>query len=152
MEKVIVQVISSIVATYGFGLVFNVKGKILIYASICGGLGWFVCSIFTALKFSDLIAYSAATSVITVYSEIFSRRLKVSSSAFLFPSLVPLVPGGGVYFTMYYLIKDNISGAIAKGFETLMISGAIAIGILTVSTFSLVYSRLKQVKYFNHRI
>ena len=53
--------------------------------------------------------------------------------------MIPLVPGGGIYYTMYYIVQDSISKAVEKGIETFIISGSIAIGILTVSTFSQIY-------------
>lgn len=139
MSTIIVQVIASIIATYGFGIIFNVRGKKNLYGSFGAGIGWLVYSLLSARGFTYFISYTAASSTITIYSEILSRRLKVPTVSFLYPSMIPLVPGGGIYYTMYYIVQDNISGAVGKGIETFIISGSIAIGILTVSTFSQIY-------------
>lgn len=151
MRTIVIQVLASIFATYGFGIAFNVKGKRNIYASLCGGFGWLMYSIFNLEGFSTLISYTVASSAITIYSEIVSRRLKVPTVALLFPSMIPLVPGGGIYFTMYNMVQDNINMAVEKGTETFVISGSIAIGILMVSTFSQVYYYIVKNKEVDNR-
>ncbi|WP_426711394.1 threonine/serine exporter family protein [Cetobacterium sp. SF1] len=151
MKNIVIQVLASIVATYGFGIVFNVRGQKIIYASLCGGLGWLVYSILNYNGFTDLVAYTAASSSITIYSELLSKKLRIPTIALLFPSMIPLVPGGGIYFTMYNLVQDNISGAIEKCLETFIISGSIAIGILIVSTFSQIYYYLIREKEIDDR-
>ena len=37
--------IFSIVGCFGFGMLFNIKGKKLLFASLGGGLSWFVYSL-----------------------------------------------------------------------------------------------------------
>ena len=139
MRVIIVQVISSIIATYGFGIIFNVKGMKNLYGSFGAGIGWLVYSLLNERGFTYFISYIATSSTITIYSEILSRRLKVPTVSFLYPCMIPLVPGGGIYYTMYYIVQDSITKAVEKGIETFIISGSIAIGILTVSTFSQIY-------------
>ncbi|MCJ8341463.1 MAG: threonine/serine exporter family protein [Cetobacterium sp.] len=151
MDIIMVQVISSIFATYGFGIVFNVKGNKIIYASICGGLGWLIYSLLDYNGFTNLVSYTAASSGITIYSELLAKKLKIPTISLLFPSMIPLVPGGGIYFTMYNLVQDNINGAIEKGIETFVISGAITIGILIVSTFSQIYYYIIKNKEIDNR-
>ncbi|MBC2855709.1 threonine/serine exporter family protein [Cetobacterium sp. 2A] len=150
MLKNFIQVVASILATYGFGIVFNVKGRVNICASLCGGIGWLVYSILNHYNFTYLISYTIASATITIYSELLSRKLKVPVIALLFPSMIPLVPGGGIYFTMYNLVQNNIEGAVGKGIETFIISGSIAIGILSVSTFSQVYYYLVKKKSYQN--
>lgn len=139
MRTIIVQVIASIVATYGFGIIFNVRGVKNLYGSFGAGIGWLVYSLLSEKGFTYFISYTAASSTITIYSEILSRRLKMPTVSFLYPSMIPLVPGGGIYYTMYYIVQNDITRSVEKGLETFIISGSIAIGILTVSTFSQIY-------------
>ena len=44
----------------------------------------------------------------------------------------PLVPGAGIYYTVYAFITGDNAGALFKGVETLKIAGAIALGIVLV--------------------
>ena len=37
----LIQVIISFIASLGFGIVFDIKGKNLIFAALGGGLSWF---------------------------------------------------------------------------------------------------------------
>ena len=63
-------------ACVGFCLIFNIRGKMIIYASIGGALGWLIFEL-TAFYGNDLIQYFAATVVISLYSEIMARVHKV---------------------------------------------------------------------------
>ena len=38
----IINSIYAFFSSLGFGLLFNIKGKNLIFSSLCGGLGWFI--------------------------------------------------------------------------------------------------------------
>ena len=42
MTMVFIQTIASFIASCGFGIIFNIKGKKLFFAAIGGGLSWFV--------------------------------------------------------------------------------------------------------------
>ena len=46
--------------------------------------------------------------------------------------IIPLVPGAGIYYTVYAFITGDNAGALFKGVETLKIAGAIALGIVLV--------------------
>ena len=43
---------------------------------------------------------------------------------------MPLVPGRGMYYTMYYLTHHNLSGGASMGLTTLSTAGSIALGLL----------------------
>ncbi|WP_297598284.1 threonine/serine exporter family protein [uncultured Cetobacterium sp.] len=151
MNYIIIQVIAAIFATYGFGIIFNVRGKKNIFGSFGAGIGWLVYSLLNQKGFTYFISYTAAAASITIYSELLSRKMKVPTVAFLYPGMIPLVPGGGIYYTMYYIVQDNISQAVGKGIETFIISGSIAIGILSVSTFSQLFYRIVKKKEYDDK-
>ena len=47
-----------------------------------------------------------------------------------------MVPGGGIYYTMEYGIAGNTEMFLETGMHTLGIAGALALGILVVSTLA----------------
>lgn len=151
MSTMWTQVIAAVFATYGFGIIFNVKKEKNIFGSFGAGIAWLIYSLLSENGFTYFIAYTAASATITIYSEIFSRSLKVPTVAFLYPSMIPLVPGGGIYYTMYYIVQNDVSLAVEKGIETFIISGSIAIGILSVSTFSQVFYYIVKRKEYNYK-
>ncbi len=51
-------------------------------------------------------------------------------------AMIPLVPGGGMYYTMQKVIEGDVSGALNTGFTTLSVAGAIALGMVMVSSMT----------------
>ena len=47
---------------------------------------------------------------------------------------MPLVPRGGAYYTMEYLVAGDTALAIETGLHTLFVAGAIAMGIVLVAS------------------
>ena len=80
----------------------------------------------------EIFAYFVAAIVISVLSEICARIFKKPSTIFIFPGILPLVPGVGLYNSMLYLIERNYELFTAKAVNTLFISGSIAIAVAIV--------------------
>ncbi|WP_304205897.1 threonine/serine exporter family protein [Fusobacterium perfoetens] len=134
----------SALATYGFCLIFNVRGIIGFYASIVGGLGWLVYYIFNEMGYSLAISFFLAGATATLGSEIIARKLKTPVTSSLIPTFTPLVPGSGAYYTMLYLINGQYEKAMEKGAETFIISIAIIFGFLVVTDFFKLYTKYKR--------
>ena len=77
-----------------------------------------------------------ATVTVVTLSEILSRMLKSPVILFLVPMLIPLVPGGSLYQTMFYIVQSDYTLAVSKGVETVLIAGCIALAIALVTAFS----------------
>lgn len=121
-------------ACSAFSVVFNMRGKALIFASLGGSLGWLVYLLCGAVQ-NDIIQFFAATVAISVYSEVMARIHKKPVTGYLLVALLPLVPGGGIYYTMEYCIIGNTDLFLETGLHTLGIAGSLAMGILLVSSF-----------------
>jgi len=65
---------------------------------------------------------------------VLARLTKSPTTIYLAVALIPLVPGGGIYYTMLYFINGDIDLGISTGIHTLLISGALAVGIIMVSS------------------
>ena len=140
----IIQITAAIVATLGFGILFGLNRKKLFYAGMSGGIGWFFYLISLKVNLSEAIAFLAASLSMTIYSEIMVRKLKSPAITFLIGGFIPLVPGSGVYYTMYGLIKNDMQMTVQKGIQTFIIAGAIAVGILLGSTICQIYFSKKK--------
>ena len=123
------------VACMAVCIVFNVRGKRIFFTSLGGAIGWFVYLLFRPLQ-NDIVQFFIATVAITVYSEIMARIHKVPVTGFLLIALLPMVPGGGIYYTMEYCIAGNTQMFLETGLHTLGIAGALALGILLVSSLN----------------
>lgn len=125
----IVQGVAAIITTLGFGIIFNVRGKNLIYTAISGGMGWIIYLFGKDFGLSDGINYFIATLFIAIYCEVISKKTMTPTITILIPALIPLAPGGGIYYTIYNLIERNYPMAVEKGISTFIIAGAMALGI-----------------------
>lgn len=132
----IIQVLVSFLASLGFGIIFNIKGKNLLFAAIGGSLGWFAYLLFTDFNMSKFPALFLSSLIFSTYSEICARLLKTPTTTIIICALIPLVPGAGMYYTMYETISGNVSGAIELGLNTLAEAGSLALGVIFISTIT----------------
>ncbi len=126
--------ISAFAASLGFGVLFNVRGKYLIAAAFCGGIGGFAYAAALAQGISETISLMIGSLALTTASEIAARRLKSPVTTFLVCALIPLVPGGGMYYTMIEMVKGNVYDAIVTCAQTIVNAGSIAIGCTLVAS------------------
>ena len=132
-------------ASFGFSYVFNLRGKNMFYAALGGGLSWFVYLLCRPLQ-NDIVQFFIATVVITIYSEVMARIHKVPVTGYLLIALLPMVPGGGIYYTMEYCIAGNTQMFLETGLHTLGIAGALALGILLVSSLNRLFGMPRRNK------
>ena len=140
------QTLVAFLASLGFGIIFNIKGKKLIFAAIGGGLSWFFYLSLTIIGISAILSLFISSVVFSIYSEICARYLKTPVTTLIICALITLVPGAGMYYTMYQTITGNVSGAVALGLNTLASAGALALGVIFVSTITKQVTNLKKVK------
>lgn len=129
--------IYTLVATLGFGVLFNIKGKNLVFASIGGGVSWFFY-LLTSSSFHlpNLISFFIASVVGSIYSEVMARILKTPVTTFIICAIIPLVPGGGMYNTMFSFVQGNVNESLNLGLQTLSIAGTVAVGVFFVSSIT----------------
>lgn len=132
--KLFWEVFWSFCACLAFGVIFRLRGGKLFCAAFGAALGWLVFRLANRLPGSDIADYFLATIVISIYSEIMARLFRAPVSIYLAVALIPLVPGGGIYDTMEQCLIGNASEAARLGLHTIGIAGALAIGIVMVSS------------------
>ena len=132
----IIEVLSAFIASFAFGIVFNIKGKNLFFSALCGALGWFIYKFSLRIGSSDTTALFLASVGLSVYSEVFARILKTPVTTFVITALIPLVPGGGMYYTMVEAITGDVMKSLEIGINTLASAGVLALGIILVSTIT----------------
>lgn len=142
----LIKSIYALLATLGFGVLFNIKGKNLIFASIGGAITWFIYLLSLKFNISIMIALFLAALTAGIYSEILARILKAPVTIFSICSVIPLVPGGGMYYTMLASVQGNINKFLNTGLDTLASAGAIAVGILLASSFTRLLLVIQQTK------
>lgn len=123
-------------ATAGFAAMFNLRGRDLPLAAAGGALGWAVAAPLQAAGASQAAAYCAASIAIGIYAEIIAAIQRRPASVYIACGIIPLVPGGGMYYTMLEYVRGNSMNGLATAFATLMAAGAIAVGLAVSSAVS----------------
>lgn len=129
-----IEVVGSFLASIGFAILFNIKGKHVVIAGIAGAIGACVYKVSLVYGASEMMAIFFASICFSFYSEILARICKTPVTTYIVCALIPLVPGGGMYQTMLQALQGNIEQALATGWNTLGIAGVLVSGILIVST------------------
>jgi len=133
MKTYLLPCVFAFIACFAFSLLCNTRGKTLLTMPLGGSLGWLVYTLTLPLA-AELTAYFFATIAVSVYAEIMARVHRAPATGFLLIGLLPLVPGGGIYYTMEYCIGGQSRQFIETGMHTFGIAGSLALGVLVVSS------------------
>ena len=136
----LIEVIAAFFVSYSFGILFNIKGKYLIIAGGGGSLGWFLYKICLYFGFGESSSLFVASIGFSIYCETCARLFKTPSTILSVCCLIPLVPGYGVYNTLYAILRKDYVQAIEYGVTTISNACALALGIILISTLYKNYS------------
>lgn len=147
MRTEIIQVVCAVIGSLGFSFIFHLKRDKLLVASVGGGLTWLFYLLVVHRVNGEFAAYFLATVFATFYAELMARVKKAPATIFVITALIPLIPGGSLYYTMEYLMQKDMEMMRSKAAETAMLALAIAMGITIVimllDLFSLVTRAVK---------
>ena len=130
----IIEVIASFFVAFSFGILFNVKGKYLYVAGIGGALGWFVYKVCLNYGLGDSSSLFISAVIFSIYCEVCARIYMTPSTVLSVCCLIPLVPGYGVYNTLYEFLKGDYIKALDFATNTLASAGSLALGVILIST------------------
>jgi uncharacterized membrane protein YjjB (DUF3815 family) len=133
------------IATGGFAVLFNLRGKDLPLAAAGGALGWAVAVPAQAALGSQAIGYLVASMAIGIWAELVAALRRRPASIYIACGIIPLVPGGGMYYTMLEYVRGNNWNGLSTGLATLLAAGAIAVGLAVSSAVSRLISLRKLV-------
>ena len=139
--------IYAFLACIGFSLLFNIHGAAgMLICAGGGALGWLVYLLAAPLVHSDIIQSFFAALAISAWSEIMARLRRCPVTSYLLVALFPLVPGGGIYYTMEHAMSGETSLFLESLLHTLGLAGALAVGVLMVASLARLVTN-----YQNHR-
>ncbi len=127
----ILQLIAAMVGTIGFALLFGVPRKYYLLGGLIGAAGWGVyCA--SVSSCGATIATLMATILVIFLSRVASVWKRCPVTIFLISGIIPLVPGGGIYWTSYYLVMNQLALALETGYQAIKCAVAIVLGIVFV--------------------
>lgn len=108
MQPEFVQTSMGIIGSLGFALLFGIRGtKPLGCIALGSGIGWVVYLVSVAGGHGKAFGMLASSLVIAACSEILARVIKTPVILLLVPMLIPEIPGGDLYYTMYSLVEGD---------------------------------------------
>ena len=108
MQAEIIQTAMGVVGSLGFALLFGIRGtKPLGCIALGSGIGWVVYLVSVAGGHEKAFGMLASSLVIAICSEVTARLIKTPVILLLVPMLIPEIPGGDLYYTMYSLIEGD---------------------------------------------
>lgn len=125
------EILAAMVGTIAFSLLFGVPRKYYAYCGLIGGAGWGVYSA-AGLLWASAQSALAATIVVILLSRLAAVKERCPVTIFLISGIFPLVPGAGVYWTVYYMVTDQLYLAVQTGYTAVKVAVAIVLGIVFV--------------------
>ena len=154
MKDAIIQILMGYLGSLGFNILFNIRGRKLFIASLGGLISWTVFLLLEPLFPGEPIRFFFAAAAVTVYGEVFARIEKTPTTTFLVPSVIPLIPGGSLYYTMNHGLNKQWGDFSHRGFYTLQLALSLAVGIIAVTTLvrllTLAGKKLRKAEIFSH--
>lgn len=141
----LIQIAAGLIGSLCFGILFNMRGKRLIAAAVGGLLSWGLFVVLSHFILNEPINYFIVAAVVSLYSEIMARILKTPAAPIVTTSLIPLIPGGSLYYTMASAFESDFTMFLEKAVSTLKLACALALGIIVVTTISqFLFRRVRQ--------
>ena len=155
-HKWIFEAVSSIIGTIGFALIFKISLRKLPLAAF-GGL--FTYIVYAATIYlvpgNELFANFMASLFMAFFAESCARILHAPAVVFLFPSAIPIVPGGALYRSMYGLLTGDtasfiknisITGQVILGIALGLSVATVIWGVISLITHKMKIKKSKQIK------
>ncbi len=135
LMPIIVRLITAVIGTVSFSIIFKMNPKRLFIAAVGGFLTCAGYEIAYLLTPTVIIASFASAVVMALFSEIAARVLKAPAIIFIFPCLIPIVPGRALYYSVYHLLMSNPTEAATSAKAAILTVLGIAVGLGVASIF-----------------
>ncbi|MBA9027994.1 MULTISPECIES: threonine/serine exporter family protein [Bacillaceae] len=138
----IIQFITSFIASAAFGIIFNAPKETLVKCGFIGMAGWSVYYILYVRDVSSIVATLVASLVVAIISQFLAKLYKMPVIIFSVAGIIPLVPGGISYNAMRHFVENDYNTAIQLAAKVVMLSGAIAMGLLFSEVIHQLYQKV----------
>lgn len=136
MVHSILEIAYCFTATLSFTLIMNAPKRTLVLSSFTAAIGYLIYEYFIK-KGIPMAGFFLGTTFVAIIGEIFARKLKMPATIFIFPGIIPIVPGLGLYETILAFVQDDIPLALETGVSTILNIGCMAVAMAMVSLMTL---------------
>lgn len=124
----------SFFASVGFGIVFQIRGRNLLWAGLGGALTRLVYLGFMAWFDQRIIYVSCAAALAALYAEILANCKRMPSTVFLYPAIIPLIPGDLLYNAVVGFLVGNREMLQENAVNCTLALAGMSVGFVLVST------------------
>lgn len=133
MKAALIQILMGAIGTLGFSIYFRVSERNVAAATFGGALGWGVYLLCFHLWGNVFAANVVATAVVYFWSVAMARVLKAPSNTYLIPGIIPLLPGGPLYYTMAGLVGGDRALFTKNGTTTILVTFGMVTGMVAAA-------------------
>ena len=141
MKDIFTQLLTAFLGSMGFALMFGIRTRHILSASLGGLFSWGIYLACFAMKENVFLACLAASIFSMLYAEFMARRRKCPATIFVITAIIPLVPGSSLYYAMSYAVNGDFYNAGIFTHKTLIWVLAISAGISFTTAFQELFSK-----------
>ena len=134
MSQDVLSIIASFFGSFGFAIIYNIRGRRVLIPAIGGAVFWAVYLVFLHFVNNEYLGFFVVAILITIYSEIWARILKTPATTVLMPTVIPFIPGGALYYAVSAALKMDMPVFAEKARSALGLAVALAAGIMVVTS------------------
>lgn len=142
-HNALVEILTAFLGSLGFAILFNVRGVRLVIAALGGLISWALFLALNCINTNDAVNYFLVALAVSLYAEIMARVFKTPTTTFITTSLIPLIPGSSLYYTMAFAFSSDLERFFEKAIYTLQLASALALGIIIATTVVRIITNLK---------
>ena len=114
LKQALILIFAGIGGTLGFSLIFRMRKKLIVWSLLGAALtlGVYVLCLATMQHafFQNLFPALAGA----LFAEVTAKLTKSPATQYLACAIIPLVPGGGLYYTMYHFVTGDMEIAVER--------------------------------------
>lgn len=137
--KGLLEIVFSFTCSVGFGIGFGIKPKELGYAGLAGMVVRIVIMLSQLVTGNRLIYTLAGALFGALYAELLGRYKKTVVTKFLYPAMVPMIPGDLLYNTIVCIV--NMDGTNLLAYGTNLVQALLGIALGTMIAPMLIHSK-----------
>lgn len=142
----LIKLVSSFVGTLGFAIFMHAPKRAWLPASAIGGVAYLLYWALLQTSMYEPMAIFIGALLGSVLGQYLARRMQMIASIFVLLSMIPLVPGLGLYRCMHYLAQEMYSAGADAGVRAMVDVVMIALGLAVGSFIFRMIARTKPVK------
>ena len=126
------QAIALLVAALSFAVIFSVPRKYLATAILSAAIAWIATAAGTRYLPGHMAAFGASLTL-CLFANACARWTFRPAQVFQLPGMILLVPGSFGFLSLESFLRGEFLGGAAKGFEMVLIAGALVTGLLVAN-------------------